>query len=249
MNRHISHEIEEAIKNNGLSERETAAYLALLELGRGSADSIAKRAGLKRATAYVALDSLLHQGLALKVPRARKMIFIAKHPEELLQRSRERLLKLESLIPSLRLHTAGASQFNTVLYEGIPGIKNAYWYKLDDMRDTEYRAFFGIAQNIDSQLKNVIAQWNKANAKRNIRAKAIAPIHHSLKEFREADASLLRDVRTIPFETYPSTNSLEIYDQFVRIVMFDELAAVIIESPALAQSLGSVHEMIWKTLK
>ena len=244
----IPQKILKIIQNSGLSRPEAQAYLALLEIGRGSADSVAHWANLKRATAYVALDSLLKQGLVLKIPRARKMLFIAKDPEELVKQQEEKLSALNGILPSLRILAVDDKQFNTVLYEGLSGIKKALWYKLDEMRDVEYRAFFGAPQKINTDIQELVTHWNKANAKRYISSKAIAPVHPSLKEFRTSDSRFLREVKTVPYEEYPNQNSIEIYEHFVRIVMFDNLAAVIIESPSLANAFSSIHKMLWEKI-
>ncbi len=236
------------IQDIGLTELETKAYIALLGMGRGSADSVARRADIKRASAYVALDSLLQQGLVLKVPRARKMIFIAKDPEDLAKLVGDKLSAIQEIIPELRSLAVGSKQFNIVLYEGIRGIEKALWYKIDDMKNIGYRAFFGTAENISEELDSLFVRWNKVNARQNIRAKAIAPIHSSLADYRSSDVENLREVKTIPYSLYPNQNSIEIYDNFIRIVMFEEVSAVIIESPTLAKSFAAVHEMLWQTI-
>jgi sugar-specific transcriptional regulator TrmB len=41
----------------GLSDKESALYLALLELGQADVADTAKKAGVKRSTAYVLLES------------------------------------------------------------------------------------------------------------------------------------------------------------------------------------------------
>lgn len=238
----------QTIKSIGLTEIESRAYVALLGIGHGSADSVAQKAGLKRASTYVALESLLRQGLVLKVPRARKMIFIAKDPEDLYRMAEQKLTALSEVLPILRSFAAHDKQFNVTLYEGIEGIRKALWYKLDDVRNTEYRAFFGTAEHVQDDLKKILFQWNEHNAKNRVRAKAIAPEHSSLEEFRKSDVAHLREVKVVDASLYQNQNSIEIYADFVRIVMFDSMSAVIIESHALAKALSSIHEIMWRLL-
>lgn len=244
----IPPQLFQTIKSIGLTEIESRAYVALLSIGHGSADSVAQKADLKRASTYVALESLLRQGLVLKVPRARKMIFIAKDPEDLYRIAEQKLVALAAVLPVLRSFAAHDKQFNVILYEGIEGVRKALWHKLDDVRNTEYRAFFGTAEYVQDDLKEILVQWNEHNAKNRVRVKAIAPKHSSLEEFRRSDVAHLREVKIVDMSIYPNQNSIEIYTDFVRIIMFDNISAVIIESRALAEALSAIHEIVWRLL-
>ena len=48
----------------GFSPNRAAVYTALLELGKGTASEIARKAGINRTTAYDILDNLSADGLA-----------------------------------------------------------------------------------------------------------------------------------------------------------------------------------------
>ena len=54
-------ELKEALQTIGLNEKECAVYLALLQLGRASAYSVAQKSGLKKPTTYVILDELIEK--------------------------------------------------------------------------------------------------------------------------------------------------------------------------------------------
>ena len=55
-------DIQEALRNFGLNDKEARVYVALLELGQTTAYAIAERSGLKRPTVYVILDDLRQKG-------------------------------------------------------------------------------------------------------------------------------------------------------------------------------------------
>ncbi|MEM9336901.1 MAG: helix-turn-helix domain-containing protein [Patescibacteria group bacterium] len=237
--------IKEVLSDFGLTPHEAAAYVALLQMGKGSADAVASRANIKRSTAYLALESLLRQGFIGKVPRARKMLFVAKDPVELREREQQRMKDVDRLVPLLRSMAAEANHFGTRLYEGFEGLKAAYNFRRDELQDTEYVGFFGSAEKVDEQLADFVVEWNEENAKRNISSRAIVPGHPSLKAWRQLDAAHKREVKVISKEQYPSNISIEMYEDFVRITLFEEKAALIIESKALALALKSVFELVW----
>lgn len=237
--------IKNTLTNIGLTQHEAAAYVALQQMGKGSADSVASRAQIKRSTAYLALESLLRQGLVGKVPRARKMLFLAKDPAELREREAARYQAVDRLVPMLRAMAAEADHFGTRLYEGTEGLKSAYQFRQDELHDTEFVGFFGYVADMDQELERFIEKWNEVNASQNIRSRAIVPDHPSLENFRVLDKAHARQVKVIKKDEYPSNISIEVYEQFVRIVLFKDQAALIVESKALALALRSVFEMVW----
>lgn len=68
----------------GLSEKEATVYLLLLGIGPSQVSSLAKRAMLKRVTAYSVLDSLCARGLVTFEPMKIGKRYIAYDPECLL---------------------------------------------------------------------------------------------------------------------------------------------------------------------
>lgn len=84
-----------------ISQTAAKVYIALLELGKASADKTAKRAETYKANAYDALEKLSQLGLATHVFEDNKKLFIATNPEKLPQIIEEikekQSIKLEEL--------------------------------------------------------------------------------------------------------------------------------------------------------
>ena len=68
-----------------LSPTAAKVYISLLELGKASADKIAKRAEMYKANVYDALERLAQLGLATHVFEDNKKLFVATNPEKLPQ--------------------------------------------------------------------------------------------------------------------------------------------------------------------
>lgn len=77
-------EIVDVLKTAGLDEKEAQVYLGLLELGTASVQLIASKAGLKRPTTYLILDSLQAKGMVSIIPRAKKALYTAESPEKII---------------------------------------------------------------------------------------------------------------------------------------------------------------------
>lgn len=66
-----------------LSPTAAKTYLALLELGKASADSIAKRVGTYKANVYDALARLAERGLSTYIVEGNKKLYVPTNPEKL----------------------------------------------------------------------------------------------------------------------------------------------------------------------
>ncbi|MEK7566640.1 MAG: helix-turn-helix domain-containing protein, partial [Patescibacteria group bacterium] len=67
----------------GLSEKEARVYLAALELGKATADELAKQAKVNRSTTYVQIESLKQKGLVSSYDEGKKTYFAPESPEYL----------------------------------------------------------------------------------------------------------------------------------------------------------------------
>lgn len=118
--------------NLGLSEKESKIYLASLELGKETVQSIAEKGEINRATAYVIIDGLMKKGLMSSITEGKKQYFMAESPEKLnlLFKEQEQAIKrreeyLQKLMPELRAMESNKKDRPTVrYYEGKKGMIN-----------------------------------------------------------------------------------------------------------------------------
>lgn len=67
----------------GMTSKEADVYLAMLELGPTSIQSVSEKANVNRSTTYVQLESLMEKGLASSYDRMGKTYYVAEHPDRL----------------------------------------------------------------------------------------------------------------------------------------------------------------------
>lgn len=239
-------QIIEGLLNLGLSDKEARVYIALLQLGRGSAYAVADKAGLKKPTTYVILGELMQKGLVLKVPRMRKQLFIAKSPEEFFALAEERVHSARTVLPELLAMAQGQKQKpRTFFYEGLSGVKSALWYRMKEMTGTEIVGFYASAHAASEGLVNLFYDWNDHIKKSEITIRGIVPNHPSLRHWRETDAEQGRTMKIVPCEKYSATISIDVGDIFVRIISFRDQQGVIIENENVAATVRQIFEMIW----
>jgi sugar-specific transcriptional regulator TrmB len=237
----------QTLQKLGLSEKDAKVYLALLKLGHGSANAIARNAGLKRPTTYVVLEGLRARGLVLKMPGAKRQMFAARSPEEFIAEIKKDVAEAEVLVPDLmNTYSSNTPRVRTIHFEGLAGVREALWYRLDTLKEKEIKAFFGSAENANPELVELFHEWNAALAKQKTRIRSIAPDSATLKKFRENDALYGFLSKTLSRSVYTSETSIDIADTFIRILMFKELQAVIIENATVAKALREIFEICWR---
>lgn len=113
----------ELLEQFGLSDKESALYLALLELGQADVAAIAAKANVKRPTAYVLLDALRDKGfVSLQDGTSRQ--YQAEDPRKLLAYEKTKVSQLEKALPGM-LGLASQSELKpgTRFFSGKEGIK------------------------------------------------------------------------------------------------------------------------------
>jgi len=237
------------LSNAGLHEKEARVYIALLQLGRGSAYAVADRSGLKKPTAYVILGELIKKGLVMRVPREKKQLFIAKPPEEFFAMAEERLRLARKALPELiTMAESQTVKVRTLFYEGINGVKDSLYYRKDEMKGKDMTGFYATAEDATPELMEIFDPYPENLKKAGIGMKVITPEHESTKQFLNKNNPNYSDIKVVSPSLYSGKVSLEVGDTFVRVILFKQLQSVIIESPELADSVRQIFNIVWSKL-
>ncbi len=95
-------DIKIALKNYGLEDEEGRLYLAALETGESPLARIAKKAGLKRSSAYVIAKKLEEKGLLGNFKMRNGLRFVAAQPSILLEQLNRKTKEISEILPELR---------------------------------------------------------------------------------------------------------------------------------------------------
>jgi predicted DNA-binding transcriptional regulator len=241
---YLMNEIVENLKSIGLEDKEAKIYLALLKFGQANVSDIADEAGIKRPTTYVVLDELRKKGLVLKIPHAKKTIFAAKTPDEFFDQTIANINQFEKILPKLRSMNPSKKAIKTIYFEGTDGLKEALYYRMEELRDTVDEGFFAKNDGTLSQpVMNIFNKWGLDNAKYNIKIGGVTPDHPSTREYPSKFPNLYVDLKFSPLEDYSSDISIEVTKEFVRIIDGHELKAIIIENPRVVEALLQIFKL------
>lgn len=242
----------------GLSEKEAKVYVTLLELGKASAQAIARRATMVRPTTYVILDSLARKGLASKAtgPDAKKMLFQAEAPERLGQYleqqqrdAADRQRHLLDLLPSLRsLHLSGEGRPRVRLFEGKEGLRKLQQEFIAASTgevvgmisdDAMYELFPRESEEYEQNIRSVRVQAG-------IRSRHIYTSSRGLLYTKDQDRAALRESRLVPAAMLPLNASFAVHGPLLSVISFrNKIIGVLIEHPDIAASFKAVFECVW----
>lgn len=244
-------ELKSKLHEFGLSDKESNVYLAMLELGPSSAQDIAKKAGVNRATTYVMLESLKRRGLMSSVERGKKILFAAESPEHLLsvvdsevQVARDRKARLESAMPQfMALFNAIEDKPKVRFFEGEEGIVAC--------REAITALAKGQAVRIITSFDEMTVRITKSNEEQRMR---LASQLQSIRMLYTIDPGLelpkynkMTQLRKLPADMLPFKGELYIYDTCLLVgASKTRPIGVILESADIVSLFQSVFELLWK---
>ena len=123
--------LEGKLMELGLSDKESAVYLAMLNLGPSTAQDISIGANVNRATTYVMIETLVAKGIASQLNKDKKTLFIAEDPFQIikvLEREKgdleEKMGEARKVVPMLQeLYNLNRSKATVRLIEGRESIR------------------------------------------------------------------------------------------------------------------------------
>ncbi len=234
----------------GLSEKEGRVYLACLELGPSTVAQIAQKAGVNRATTYVAIEALTKLGLLSSHEKDHKTLFAAEDPtalKRLLEQQREevknKLSSLEDLLPELvKAHNYAGEKPRVRFFEGKEGLLTMQ----EDFLKTKDKKIEAV-YNVDDYNKTFSAveqeQYYETRTKKKIFARVLynrdaGPFQEQIDKFIEMRFVAVRD--------FHFSSDISIYGNKIAVASLQgKLVGVIIENKQIADTLRSVFNLAW----
>ncbi|AKM83902.1 TPA: hypothetical protein DCZ46_01025 [Candidatus Campbellbacteria bacterium] len=240
------------------SDKESLVYLALLEISSGKVREISKKTGLNRTTVYDICDALLQKGLISKYKKGSGTYFNALDPKSLLnylEREKEEHIKntekqkekVSELLPQLISIQNIYSQTKprVQFFEGEKGIREAYE---NTLTSSEIILAFGNADTMHKGLPNFFPEYYKRRAKNKIFIRAVVPRNKMSVERSKHNQEEMRDTRFLPEKEMTFSPEVNIYDNKMLIVSWEEKMAILIESKELAHLQKLTFNLLWDTL-
>lgn len=232
----------------GFSENETRVYLAALELGKGSAQRIAKVAGVPRTTAYAILEKLVGRGVVGKTLERGKLRFVGEPPSRLVALVRGLEYELEQNLPELEaVFNKNGAKPKIIFYEGKEAIQKVYDDTLaeapEEILEWNTDEFF------EHDKYHIDRLYIDKRVKKKIHAKRIAAAGSRYEKNLRFDRAELSETRIVPANVFSPDIEVNIYNNKVAFINYVESMSIIIESPAIAKAMKQAYELSWKGAK
>lgn len=241
------------LKKIGLTENEARVYLALLELGSETAQEVAKKAGVKRATTYVQLEALMKMGLVTSFEKNKKTLFRAEDPEHLVKiterekkLAHERENALEEILPELgKLYLSSGERPRVRFFEEVEGLKTMQAEFLKSgAKEVES---FSSADDVLKIFPNLAEEYTARKIKRGVKSKIIYTSSRGAF-LKPHDEATLREARFVPPDKFPLSCDIAIYGNTVAIsVLKNKIFGVVIENKDIADSMRSFFALAWES--
>ncbi len=234
-----------------LSPTASKVYLALLDLGKASADKVAKKAGTYKANTYDALAKLEEIGLVTEIIEQNKRFFVSTNPEKLGQIIEERVQKQNTKAEELKKELEQTlphflARYNRVkdkdLFEIYKG-KKAYKSVINEIvkENPKYWRGFGNFQ-IQELFPLEFVRWFKKIKIELFSTKT----EDVLKRFEEANKVTKVEVKWLPEDVYMPIVWV-IFGENVLIVIYEpEIVVLRIKSKQITQTFSNQFDYFWK---
>jgi len=236
----------------GLTEKEAKVYLAALELGSQTAQEIAKKAGVNRATTYVILQALIRKGLVSMFTAGKKTSFAAEAPEHLdhlLRKQEEDIFEqrrdLEKIIPELRaVHQRAPGKPLVRFFDGEDGVRlmlSGLWRQI---QGSAVLKSFLVFDDQGAETTRLVEPPTT-----DIKVQLIYTHDDGPQPLDRSTAELearFVDPKKFPFEAsillFPSRHQVAVISRHHRV------SGMVLENPEMARTLESVFDALWPTL-
>jgi sugar-specific transcriptional regulator TrmB len=240
------------LKKLGLSQSESALYLALLKLGSSEVQSLIEETGFYKANIYEALEKLCQKGIVSKVIENGKRIYQIQKPESLIDFIRKKKSDLDEqekiasdLIKEIEKKKINYTQETAMVFRGLAGVKQIYSEIIANKLDY---LVFGSPKESEDIIGDFY--WQNLHLKQKaskIKAKMI--FHKSLRDWKKVIPKEIIELRFFDEEFEPLTETTIYGTKVAFVVWTDNPVITIINNSHLADSYRQIFNLLWKMSK
>ena len=235
---------KEALKSIGLNEKETAIYLAALELGQETVSRIAQKAAIKRPTAYIILDSLIQRGLINTASKGKKILYGAESSEKLNSVIAEKQRALKIAMPFLQaLNNRHQTKPQIRFYEGKEGVRRIY----DEIFAASDLRFWGSIKSMEKDFADVLDWFVEKFKKEKPRVYDLLVDDEPDRAYAKKMAGSNYEIRFMPKEAKINTDAVIFGNKLALMAFAPEPHGLIIESEDIVNSFRALWQMAWNS--
>ena len=240
-------ENKELLEHIGLSEKESAVYLTLLESGAQTIAGLAERADIHRPALYKLLPLLEGRGLVSRVRKNKRVFFVAESPEKLETLALGIARDFAHALPALKQTYAAKEKRPLIKFlTGRKGIIFVYEDIITTLKKGEIFYRYSSSKNARRDDWYVPKNYRERRDKKQIERFVIT----NEKTYGRKKPRLERYTKIVPkeYDLWDYNITQLIYADKVAFVDYNTETAIIIENPIIAEFQRKIFKLLFKKL-
>lgn len=239
--------LSKELESLGLDEKEAKVYVAALEVGKGTAQEIAAKAGISRPTTYFVLERLMKRGLMGTANEEKHQRFLPEDPSRILDLLSEEQAVLERKREKARdlvreLQSVSAAKTNEPIvkyYLGKEGILRMARSVLATKEGEE----MWTAYSEDSVQQYLTPEERSRLIQKRVGAKMTS---HSIYATETGEPIPGKNGKCVSEKEYPLPADIAVFEDKVRITSFRDEVGIVIRNATVAKTLRSLLKLAHK---
>jgi len=237
------------LKDLGLSDHESAVYLASLSLGPSTVSKIAQNSGVKRTSVYPIIDSLKQKGLINIELQGWKKLYTAENPEKLKFIINNKLNKLEEKLPDfLAIYNLKGGESFIKYYEGIEGIKTVYESFLANYKPHQDYLVISNTEEWQKHDPKYFEDFLKRRSRLKINVRMLLQDEPRAHKLKTKEQELNYKMKILPQKTDLITNMVIVPGKVLIQQLTPPVFGIVIENKSIVQMNRQLFEIIWNSL-
>ncbi len=238
----------------GLNDKEINVYFACLQLGEGSVLSISKRAGTKRPTTYLILDSLVAKGLVDAFKTKQGVTYHPLHPKKIVTQLTTLQQEYEEVFPEIMgMYKDKTDKPVIRTYEDY----DTYNQFADEVREYvetgKEALYFGNSEHFYTKPEKVEKWFKTMKNKRTHCREILCGTRTIQKEYIDRVEALDNPnykIKVLQQPVHPVLTEFSVMGN--KVVFFSgegkDLFTIVIESKKMADTQRAIFEQIWSSI-
>ncbi len=234
----------------GLSEDQSAVYLAGISLGPTTILKLSKNSGIPRTTIYTIINQLVKLGLFKINIIGFKKTYEAENPKRLVLTLEQKAESLKESIPDfLSLYNLKESGSNIRYYEGLHAIQPLYLESLYDIKNNDTLLVISNSKEWMTIDEKYFQSYREKRARLGIQTKILVQESDIVDRMKEFQRNFNEEIRTLPKTT---SINVDFFCTPKRVVIFQTkppYVAIEIENDFIIVLYKNLFETIWNTIQ
>lgn len=240
--------LEKELQEVGLPEKEAKVYIAMLELGRATAQDIAKKAEVNRATTYFVMENLMKKGLASAIDEGPRQYFLPEDPSQIEAIFEKKRVEFEAQKERVKGLVSELSAINALktkkpivkYYLGKEGIlrmaKASFKYAKGEKIHTAFSR-----DELNKHISSEETQKARiVRLKNHIEARALC---NSVKDFSQEKGDI---IITLPKEECSFPGDISVYKDTIQLISYEDMVGIVIENHDIATTIRSLFDLAFE---